>query len=193
MKNPKQKWMFRIEDCPPLPVIEGVEIRHLDGHIGIAAANDGNLWSCRNQGWGGKWRLLSRRSTNSDGYVNTQVAGKRGIVGLKFASAICAAFHGPRPSPEMQACHKDGSRTNDRADNLYWGTPRDNTDDRLRHGRKSGPPPEKTNTAKLTWAKALWIRSQHGLRSPRDLAQQFGVTVSSICAVWKNRTWKQAA
>jgi hypothetical protein len=49
------------------------------------------------------------------------------------ASLVLAAFRGPRP-PGMECCHNDGNSTNDRADNLRWDTPSENSYDRVRHG-----------------------------------------------------------
>lgn len=46
---------------------------------------------------------------------------------------VALAFHGPRPDG-MVTRHLDGSRTNNRPDNLAWGTPAENSADRERHG-----------------------------------------------------------
>lgn len=46
---------------------------------------------------------------------------------------ICRAFNGPRPSPIHYVLHRDGSRTNNLAENLYWGTARMNAADRWAH------------------------------------------------------------
>lgn len=48
-------------------------------------------------------------------------------------SLVAETFLGPRPDGH-QACHGDGSRTNNRADNLRWGTPSDNMRDSVLHG-----------------------------------------------------------
>lgn len=34
---------YKLEDCLPLPEIEGVEMRHLPGHAGVAIGSDGSL------------------------------------------------------------------------------------------------------------------------------------------------------
>lgn len=193
-KGHKRQWQFRMEDCPPFPVIPGIEIRHLLGHIGIACASDGEVWSCRNQGWGGKWRKLSRRSRNSDGYAGSTVKAKnaRGLKTLKFASAICAAFHGPRPTSKMEACHKDGSRDNDRPDNLYWGTAEQNRADMVRHGRTTGVQSHLTNTCKLTIKQVLTIRELLVANVPvAEIADIYSVTRSTIFGIKNRRTWKK--
>jgi len=196
-RGPRRKYQTRItsiDECPPLPQEDGLRIIHCVGLPGIAADSNGEIWSCRNRGWTPVvWRKLSRRATNADGYVTSMFAVGTGsdIKSIKFATLVCEAFHGARPDG-MQVCHTDGTRTHDWPSNLYWGTPIQNSQDRIRHGRNHGVDPELVNTAKLTWETALWIRSQQGLTNRHDLALQFGVTPSTIAAVWYNRTWKTA-
>lgn len=57
-------------------------------------------------------------------------------------SLVCEAFNGPRPSPGMHCAHRDGDKSNNTPENLYWATPKENSDDRERHGRTfRGPLP----------------------------------------------------
>lgn len=46
---------------------------------------------------------------------------------------VLEAFVGPRP-PDHLACHRNGDPTDNRPENLYWGTCSDNMQDCLRHG-----------------------------------------------------------
>jgi hypothetical protein len=48
---------------------------------------------------------------------------------------VCEAFHGPRPSPMHEARHLNGDPTDNRAENLSWGTKSENAQDGIRHGR----------------------------------------------------------
>lgn len=45
---------------------------------------------------------------------------------------VCHAFHGPRP-PHRMACHENDIKTDNRAENLYWGTAQDNLRDMHRN------------------------------------------------------------
>lgn len=74
---------------------------------------------------------------NDDGYacVSMTVNGKRV---RKCVHTLVAWVHiGPRPSPTHEVRHLDGDRMNPHADNLSWGTRKENAADRELHGRTS--------------------------------------------------------
>lgn len=95
---------------------------------------------------------------------------------------VCEAFHGPRPSPKHQVRHLDGNPQNNRADNLCWGTAKENGEDRVRHG---------TVTAKLTWDRVREIRQRYaaGGETTRSLGAEFGVSAMTINKVIRNIFW----
>ena len=45
---------------------------------------------------------------------------------LKVARLVCEAFNGPPPFPRAVAMHGDENSRNNRADNLEWGTQKQN-------------------------------------------------------------------
>jgi len=69
----------------------------------------------------------------ANGYVsvNLSIHGKS----RKFwvHRLVCAAFHGA-PQRDMDACHVNGVRNDNRASNLRWGTRAQNVADTQRHG-----------------------------------------------------------
>lgn len=48
---------------------------------------------------------------------------------------VVEAFEQPKPSPQSVARHLNGDHLDNRAENLTWGTCRENTADMIRHGR----------------------------------------------------------
>lgn len=50
-------------------------------------------------------------------------------------SIVCSAFHGPAPEDKPWALHRNGDHRDNRPENLYWGTPKENAQDTLRHGK----------------------------------------------------------
>lgn len=56
-------------------------------------------------------------------------------VSWKVHQLVCRTFHGDKPFPEAVIRHLDGNSFNNRASNLRWGTPAENSRDLVRHGR----------------------------------------------------------
>ena len=50
-------------------------------------------------------------------------------------SLVCEAFYGPPPEGKPWALHRNGDHLDNRPENLYWGSPKDNAQDAKRHGR----------------------------------------------------------
>lgn len=95
---------------------------------------------------------------------------------------VCAAFHGPSPSPNHQAAHWNGNRTDNREGNLRWATKLENARDAVRHGttllgmRHPG--------AKLTDDDVRLIIAKSGARGiGRALARELGVSESLISMI----------
>lgn len=102
---------------------------------------------------------------------------------------VCEAFHGPS-APGLEVRHLDGNRYNNAANNLAWGTKRENEEDRLRHGQT--PRAEKNPNAKLTQAQVEQmriIRNDTGA-SYRELGRQFGVNNATALRAIKGESWK---
>ena len=90
--------------------------------------------------WRGNDTRALAHELNDDGYpcVRVYINGKR--CRRTVHSLVANAFHGPQPAPSHEVRHLDGNKLNPHADNLAWGTRKDNADDRTRHGRTSRGP-----------------------------------------------------
>lgn len=104
---------------------------------------------------------------------------------------VLEAFSGPRPSPEHDACHRDGVHTNNVSTNLYWGTKQENADDRIRHGTQVKG--EQVGLAVLTDVQVSEIKAalptwKRGMG--RYFANKFGVGDSAISAIKNGDTWR---
>ncbi len=102
---------------------------------GYEITRDGRIYSTTN------WRGLGRRELaqhpNNDGYPSVRVtlSGKR--VRSAVHALVASAYLPPRPTPRHEVRHLDGNKTNPHADNLAWGTQKENAADRERHGKTS--------------------------------------------------------
>ncbi len=94
---------------------------------------------------------------------------------------VAAAFHGPRPE-KHQVRHKDGTRTNNRATNLEYGTGSENMQDAVRH--------RSLHMLKLTVSQVRQIRQRWGCGERQvDLGREYGVAQGTISAITTGRKW----
>lgn len=165
-------------------------------------------WRPVDEEWGDRYHVSSFGRVRShcvgtgsrgDGYIITGSLDKDGYRRLalyrapmrayhRVASLVAAAFHGPRPSGHVVR-HIDGSTTNDRADNLEWGTQAQNLDDKRRHG--THPSGERNARASMTDATAQEILNRHrGGERPSALAVEYGLTKPTVYQLCSRKSWK---
>lgn len=102
--------------------------------------------------------------------------------------AVCEAWHGPKPSPEIEVCHRDGNCQNNRADNLKWGTRQENEAQRREHGGVLIG--SQLASSKLTEAAVVFMREARAKgATARDLAKRFGVDEKTARNAIAGRTW----
>jgi hypothetical protein len=148
------------------------------GH-GFIACSDGYLLGPRTQRIPnvdkyGYERVSAHRRGSSDGQWQTY--------SLPVHVAVALAFHGPRPEG-TQVRHVDGHQQNNRADNLAYGTPSENGEDKRRHGSAAG---ERNGRSKLTDAQRREIRdTPKTYGSGRALAARFGVSEEHVSTLRK--------
>lgn len=108
----------------------------IPGILGYAATSDGKIWSLSSN-----WRGFGVREIipilNGRGYF--KVRFQIGKIRKNFVvhKLIAKTFLPLRPGLNFEIRHKDGNPLNNFANNLCWGTRKDNADDRERHGRTS--------------------------------------------------------
>lgn len=155
-------------------------LRTAPEYPGLKVAQDGRI-----QGPSGKWL---RPFPDRNGYrrINLYEPPKRWTQ-VAVHAVVCTAFHGPRPEGAIVR-HLDGNPDNNHADNLRWGTSKENEDDKLRHGRRLQG--ERHHQAKLTETQVFDIRSRPFYRGiGQDLAREYGVSESSISGIRKGKSW----
>jgi hypothetical protein len=132
------------------------------------------------------FRILSHDIRN--GYPSVRIAYDND--GLKWAAIhvlVLEAFVGERPE-KHQGAHYDGCKTNNLLSNLRWATPKDNNEDKLRHGtQKFG---HLAVSAKLNPKQVKEIRKlrKDGTKVC-DLAKEYGVCRNTITSLTTGRTY----
>lgn len=90
---------------------------------------------------------------------------------------VLETFVGPCPAG-MECRHEDGDRLNARLTNLSWGTPKQNGEDRVGHGKQARH--ERHGMAKLTADNVRTICGLLGTMPQREIAAMFNVDPSLI-------------
>jgi len=129
--------------------------------------------------------VMLKQTKGAGGYPTV---GPYGEMPVLVHALVCEAFHGPRPDGH-QVAHGDGSRDNNRADNLRWATPSENNLDKWRHGTLQDQRGERAPKAKLKNEQVLEIKSLLGVQSLSSLARRFGVNPTSIHNIKSGKHW----
>jgi hypothetical protein len=114
--------------------------------------------------------------------IGTSINSKR--VTLYVHRLVLAAFIGPCPAG-MMACHRNGDATDNRPENLYWGTAADNGSDCAKHGSLKG---ERQGRSKLTAEQVLAIRAD--TRPVSEISKAYGVHKSHINSIRRRVFWQ---
>lgn len=132
----------------------------------------------------------------TNGYRNFTVRdGRGGQSTLDLHAVICEVFHGPKPALDYEVRHLDGNRRNNRADNLAWGTHKQNQEEMVAHGRST--PGSKNGHSKLTEAHVVEIKRMYRegwtqLAIAAASPELFGVKVANtqISNIVTGKQWK---
>ena len=101
---------------------------------------------------------------------------------------VLETFIGPRPE-DMEACHGDSDKDNNRLDNLRWDTRLANEQDKIRHGHSGKG--EQNTQSKLTVQQVLEIRRRYAVgESCLVLGRSYGVRSGTITKIVTGQRWK---
>jgi hypothetical protein len=162
-----------------------VVFKDIPGHPGYRAGSDGTIWTEWSLGnkprRTGVWKLL-KGGRQHHGHLQYDLKGKRRY-GHRL---VLEAFVGSCP-PGMQCCHENDIPDDNRIENLRWGTPKSNGEDRVRNGRM--PRGEKHGRAKLTEGEVREILALRGKLLQKEIAERFGVGRWVIQYILSGRSW----
>lgn len=134
-----------------------------------------------------KGRVL-KHGSNPDGYPLVVLA-RNGEKHTKMVHVLVAmAFRGKRPSG-FHTRHKDGRAQNCRAGNLHYGTPSQNSRDRVDHGTVNRG--ERNGSSSLTRRQILTIRRRYAAGGvlQREIAAQYGIAPNTVSRIVNGRRW----
>lgn len=126
-------------------------------------------------------------TTNQTGYGVVRLGGR-----YEIAHRVAWQIHNNRVIPEaLFGCHSCDNPVCCNPNHIFLGTPADNSSDMVRKGRSHSPADGGPN-AKLTRSDADAIYSLKGTRKQLSVAEQFGVSQSTVSLIWNERIWARA-
>lgn len=133
-------------------------------------------------------RLLKPSSTAA-GYLHVSLSNGGRVTTHRLHVIVMQSFCGPPPFEGAQICHNDGQKENCRLTNLRWDTAYGNQADVDRHGRRC-------RGIDVFGA----VLDEHAVRNirkrcadgeiNRTIAEDYGVSVSTIHLIRHNKTWR---
>lgn len=169
--------MTRIEDS-----VEDYTWKSIPGFSDYYACREGLIASTKLT----TMRILSPIKAQ-DGHLYVFLYRGRHMIKQWVHRLILITFVGERKDNE-ESRHLNGNPTDNRVDNLAWGTRQDNADDRVNHGRSQRG--ENSTRHKLTELQVLQIRQRAGKETLRSLGKEFGVSHTCIRRATLGINWK---
>jgi len=124
---------------------------------------------------------------DSNGYSTVTVSYGAMPKTVRRGVLILETLKGPRPEGHVVR-HLNGNSSDDSIKNLAWGTQKENMQDAVLHGTTTKG--VKNKHAKLSEAEVLEIRRRfNDGESGSAIAEDFGVSQSTICDIVARRTW----
>jgi HNH endonuclease len=172
-----------------LPDIPGVQFKNVPGYPGYCVGDDGSVWSsvirkgCKTQRG---WRPL--KLIKSGRYLGVCLCRDGKSKRFRVHRLILETFISPRPD-KMEARHfPDRDVTNNRLDNLRWGTSRENNDDLDFHGTR--PRGSYRRDARFTEADIarMYDLAEAGW-GPTRIAQEYGAKSNHISSILRGKIW----
>lgn len=175
-----------------LGIPDGVEIRPVPGmESKYAAGSDGHVY-CYSDSKTFRYKprpFQMREGKHTSGYpvVGIWINGQRSQARVHVL--VCSAFHGEKPGGWYEVRHLDGTRDNNRPENLRWGTRAENVADRMQHGTTARG--ENHGMAKLNDDTVRFIRDAVRNRNTDtgELAAVIGVDRKTITNVASGTLW----
>jgi hypothetical protein len=122
---------------------------------------------------------------NSAGYGMVNEDGKYHIA----SRLVCERVNGPPPETNYDSAHSCGNGHLGcvTKKHLSWKTRAENMADKVEHGTHHRG--ERSNTAKLTQANIIEIRSLQGVKTQTEIAAQFGISRAYVSEIHNRRKW----
>lgn len=166
-------------------------MKQIPGYPDYSITKDGCVWSKRRErAKGGQLKLR----VNTHGYFYVDLYFNKRPHRCSVHCLVLETYVSPCPDG-MECRHLDGTRTNNKLDNLKWGTRTENMQDAVRHGTVAKPSlgkyGEKHSSSKLSNQERRLIIYQYatGLFTQQELANIYRVGRTVVSDLITGRGW----
>jgi len=160
----------------------------IPGYPGYEITKGGQVRSWRHKTGKRKQPWILKQAKDRCGYAYVHCMNGQPPECQKVHRLLLFTFVGEQPEG-MECRHLNGDPSDNRIKNLRWGTPKENSQDCMRHGRF--PRGEIHGKAKLTNHDVLDIRRRvRAGEKQSNLAREFGVRETNISAIILRQTWR---
>ena len=149
-------------------------MRKIPGFEGYFADNLGGIYNAKGD------KLAAH--PNQDGYLRLHLRRKGAGRNMLVHRLVALAYHG-YPQDRCVVQHINGDRTDNRPENLKWGTHAENSQDSKFHGTANTP-----HTRKLTPEDVVAIRRSND--SSYTAAAKYGVQSAHIRRIRRRMIWR---
>lgn len=167
------------------------ELRDIPGFPDYAITRDGRVWSPPKGHSNPKGKWLKPISASKYGHLAVNLWRNGKMSPRKIHQLVLETYVGLRPIG-TQCRHLNGDPSDNRLENLKWGTHMENIRDKIRHGTQCRFAGEANAGAKLTEQQVRQIVYTYktGLFTQREIGEQFGVCDSTICQIVHGKIWR---
>ncbi len=163
-------------------------MKTIPNHPNYTITKDGQVWSkpCKdacNRLRGGQWLTPC---DGGKGYLFVRLGSK--CPSQPVHRLMLETFVGFRPLG-LQCRHLDGDKQNNRLDNLCWGTPKENQQDRILNGtdlRGKKHPMVKLLEEQV---RVIFHAYHDGYYTQREIAKAFGIAQTEVSAIARKQIW----
>lgn len=163
------------------------EWRDIPSAPAYQASNAGRIRRIR-PSTGTKPGRVRRLHARASGYLDVTLSHGDVQCNRTVHSLVCEAFHGPKPSKNHDASHRNGKRFDNRADNITWKLHVDNEADKIAHGTL--PRGQSHYRSLLTEAivREIRARARQGEKAAL-IAKDLSLQVKHVCKIIKCQIW----
>lgn len=137
----------------------------------------------------GKFYLELEESPDVMGYAQIRIQGKGRCVRERVHRLVWEIMNGMKVPHGMVVRHLNDDKTDNRIENLEAGSQAQNILDAVRNGKTSRGARNRHAKIKAEPVIREIRQRREGGETLRTLADEYGLTVATICDICKRRTW----